>query len=129
MAYGARKDYMMRSVRPTMARLFRAYDPLRFADFGCHTCHGPDANERHHRMPSRLPPLWPSGTPERRATADEHPRMAKFMFSRVRPTMRDLLGLDDLDPQSETGFGCFNCHPRGDREDTEQTPAPEARGH
>jgi hypothetical protein len=114
MAYGARKDYMIRSIRPVMAKLFRGYDPLRFADFGCHTCHGPDANERHHEMPNQLPPLWPTGSPEQQQTVALHPEIARFMFNRVRPTMRDLLGLDDFDPETGTGFGCFNCHPHGD---------------
>jgi hypothetical protein len=115
MSHDERKDYMMRRVRPTMSKLFRAYDPVRFADFGCHTCHGRDLNERNHRMPNALPKLWPTGTPQQRRTVEEHPQIVKFMFSRVRPTMRDLLGLDDYDPETGEGFGCFNCHPRGDQ--------------
>lgn len=114
MTYADRKQYMMRTVRPAMAKLFRAYDPVEFADFGCHTCHGRDANERRHEMPNQLPKLWPTGSPEQNRTVREHPRMVKFMFNRVRPAMRDLLGLEDFDPDTGQGFGCFNCHPHGD---------------
>ena len=129
MAYAERKSYMMRTVRPTMAKLFRAYDPVEFANFGCHTCHGEDLNERHHEMPNALPLLWPTGTPEQRQTVDNHPKMVKFMFNRVRPTMRDLLGLQDYDPEAGEGFGCFSCHPRGDAQGpggTEEPPPADA---
>jgi hypothetical protein len=113
MGYDERKQYMMRTVRPTMARLFRAYDPVEFAEFSCSTCHGEDAHARRHEMPSVLPTLWPTGSIQQKRTVDRHPRTVKFMFNEVRPAMRDLLGLEDFDPETGTGFGCFNCHPNG----------------
>lgn len=125
MDYEERKQYMMRTVRPTMAKLFRAHDPAGFAQFSCSTCHGDDAHARRHEMPNALPALWPTGSIQQKRTVDRHPKTVKFMFNEVRPAMRDLLGLEDYDPETRTGFGCFNCHPHGDAPDEPAAePAP-----
>jgi mono/diheme cytochrome c family protein len=39
-------------VVPTMAPLVSAFDPERYVDFGCATCHGSNARVRSFAMPN-----------------------------------------------------------------------------
>lgn len=109
-----RRRYMAESVLPTMATLFTEFDPERYADFSCMTCHGDNARAVGFHMPNRLPVLWPSGTPEQRRMVELQPEMARFMFNRVLPTMTQLLGQPEWNNQDKTGFSCFNCHPHAE---------------
>ncbi len=118
-----RRRYMADRVLPTMAELFTAYDPERFADFSCMTCHGDNAGAVAFHMPNRLPVLWPSGTPEQRRMVELQPDMARFMFNRVLPTMTQLLGQPAWNNEDKTGFSCFNCHPHAEPEVTTPTAA------
>lgn len=121
MTFDERRRYMAERVLPTMAELFTAYDAERYADFSCATCHGDDARTVGYRMPNQLPGLWPSGTPEQRAMVQQHPDMARFMFSRVLPTMTELLGQPAWNNEDKTGFSCFSCHTHGEST-SETTP-------
>ena len=89
------------AVLPTMARLFQEHDGARDPSLTCRSCHGADAERVAYRMPHGLPPLpadW-------RGKVDA--RTAEFMEQRVTPAMADLLGKES--------YGCFGCHPRGER--------------
>jgi hypothetical protein len=101
-------------VLPTMADLFAEYDAERFANISCKTCHGNDASAVGFHMPNQLPTLWPSRTPEQRHMVELHPDMVRFMFNRVLPTMTKLLGQPGWNNDDQTGFSCFNCHPRAE---------------
>ncbi len=120
-----RGQYMGDKVLPVMVDLFTAYDPNEFADFGCETCHGADAQSRAFDMPSpHLPLLYPTGTPEQHRMVQEHPNMVRFMFSKVVPTMQTLLGIEGYSEATHTGFSCYYCHPRAESEPT-IPPSPE----
>jgi hypothetical protein len=108
----ARAQHMRRHVTPAMADLFVAFDAQRYDDFGCQTCHGPDAASRGYQMPSpSLPVLYPTGTLGQMQTVDRHPEAVRFMFNRVTPALRELLGAPDYDEATHTGLTCFACHP------------------
>lgn len=107
-------DYMHDRVLPTMKALFVAFNPTKYAEFNCKTCHGPDAREREFKMPNpHNAMLYPTGSPEQLKTVAEHPEEVRFMFKKVVPTMQALLGLEDFDAVRGTGFSCYFCHPAG----------------
>jgi hypothetical protein len=91
-----RAAFMKRVVLPTMKPLFVAFDPKKFRNFDCATCHGHD---RDFRMPN--PGLFV--LPAHLETLDK-PAWLKFMASEVKPEMAKLLGLP------ETAFACSRCH-------------------
>jgi hypothetical protein len=114
----ARAQHMRRHVVPAMTELFAAYDPARYGDFGCPTCHGPDAAARGWEMPSpSLPVLYPTGTVGQMQMVDRYPEGVRFMFNRVTPAMRALLGASEYDEATHTGFTCFACHPGASPDD------------
>jgi hypothetical protein len=108
-----RGRYMNDVVMPAMTALFQAYDPERYANVTCATCHGENARRVHFHMPtSSLAPLPAFGTEGWERMAAEHPRMMAFMAERMVPAMAQLLGQSPFDPQTGRGFGCMNCHTR-----------------
>lgn len=115
LSFEERKAHMRDAVVPVMTPLFLAHDEDRYANFGCRTCHGPDARAQNYAMPSpSLRTLFPSGSREQIETVEQHRAMAVFMFQRVTPTMRTLLGAPTYDADTGAGFTCFYCHPRGE---------------
>ncbi|MBX7191161.1 MAG: hypothetical protein K1X94_03835 [Sandaracinaceae bacterium] len=116
--HAARAHHMSRQVVPAMSELFLAYAPDRYGDFGCPTCHGPDARERHYAMPSpSLPALYPTGSIGQHRAVAEHPEAVRFMFSEVTPAMQQLLGAAAYDEHTREGFTCFACHPHAADDD------------
>jgi hypothetical protein len=110
-----RLRHMVREVLPRMSALFREYDAARYADFDCANCHGADAAARDYAMPSPdLLPLWPTGTEGQREMVRRYPEGVRFMFQRVLPTMRTLLGQPEYDEATRSGFSCFACHPHAE---------------
>jgi hypothetical protein len=90
---------------PIMSEVFQEYDPQRFAELGCETCHGTDMRERNFEMPSdQLPPVPLAGTPAYQQMAESDPAMTRFMEEQVTPTMQTLLGMGAT-------FTCNGCHP------------------
>ncbi len=89
---------MKQRVVPRMSPIFAQRDPERFAEIGCRTCHGKQADEGQFDMPSTdLPTL---------DLDDLHtwkPRDLAWMRNEVEPTMAALLSRTQ-------GFGCGNCH-------------------
>jgi hypothetical protein len=97
--------YMKQTVVPAMGELFLPMHP----DFQCSTCHGETYQEVKFKMPNTLKPLDPANMPFQ--SADEKMRnAAQFMMTKVVPRMAGLLERSPYDPETKTGFGCFNCH-------------------
>ncbi len=104
-----RMAYMQEVVLPTMREIFIAYDPDRYADFSCATCHGNDAAAVDYAMPNALGPLPLDGTLE--VAMARNPEMTAFMLDEVFPTMVELLDEQKYNPQSApNGYRCVGCH-------------------
>lgn len=112
MSHRDKERYMDNVVLPTMTALFQAYDSQHYARVTCATCHGENARRVHFHMPNSLPALPAFGTEAAQRMMNEHPRMVRFMRERVVPVMARLLGETPYDPQTNRGFGCYDCHPR-----------------
>jgi hypothetical protein len=112
MARSERRDYMRTVVMPKAKELFVAYDPARYGKMSCGTCHGDGAEDGTFKMPNpKLPRLPPSPEGFKQLIAAK-PAACQFMLVKLKPTMAALLGMPVFDPDTRTGFGCFNCHPR-----------------
>lgn len=98
-------QFMKEVVVPQMRSLFESHDPEEFANFGCKTCHGPDADRGHYHMPSdELPKLNFSNMSE------FEQRDIDFMQIEVKPLMARLLQEPEHSPENPRGFGCLHCH-------------------
>jgi len=106
----AKAAWMSGHVTPTMGKLFREFDPVRYADFGCATCHGARGPARGFAMPSPELPVLPAPEGDWAAYAAARPKMMQFMSGPVKQTMAGLLGLPPHDAKTGTGFGCYHCH-------------------
>jgi hypothetical protein len=105
-----RAAYMKSTVLPEEKPLFAAYDPGRFADLGCKSCHGAAAEANDWKMPNpALPKIEPGKIIE---LARANPEVYLFMEGTVVPRTARLLGVPVWDHSTKTGFGCFNCHTR-----------------
>jgi hypothetical protein len=102
-----KQAYMAAHVEPMMGKLFQKFDKKGFAEFGCETCHGKDAESVDFRMPNGLPPLDEKDPVADAMGSDED--TAKFMVDEVLPTMSRLLSKTDEHGKPVT---CFTCHPR-----------------
>ncbi|HXS17675.1 MAG TPA: hypothetical protein VN764_10830, partial [Polyangiaceae bacterium] len=79
-----------------------------FETFRCTTCHGPGATKGDFEMPTKsLPAL-------NEEEMKDHPEVTKFMIEQVVPKMAAILGEPTYNPETHTGFGCFNCHTKKD---------------
>ena len=97
--------YMKETVVPAMGELFLDGHP----DFSCATCHGKDLVDVNFKMPNTLHPFDPANMPFQ--SADEKVRYAaEFMKTQVVPKMAGLLEMPTYNPETRSGFGCFNCH-------------------
>ena len=107
MDHGERKAYMKQVVMPKMRADFAAFDPKKFGDMKCTTCHGDAAKNDSYKMPNpqifKLP-----RSKEGWAKADTN--FMKFMRFTVKPDMAALLGMKEFDMKTKTGFGCGGCH-------------------
>jgi hypothetical protein len=110
MSKDQRKDYMRAVVAPRMKDVFVAFDRSRYSNFSCATCHGDGAADGSFKMPNPRLPVLPN-TPDgfRRLMADK-PAIMEFMGKHVKPTMAQLLGEPEFNPETKTGFGCMECH-------------------
>ncbi len=117
-----RKEYMATVVLPEMKKLFQEFDGHEFAEFKCTTCHGQNFQDVNFEMPNGLHPL-PAENLVEAAKADDE-KAALFMMEKVVPAMAKLLDTDVYSPETQTGFGCFNCHAK--REASASAPAETA---
>ncbi len=90
--------YMGTDVQPVMTELFQAFDPDRYADFSCATCHPQGSEDGTYAMPD--PGLMPLRDEDFPYTSD----IGRFMNEEVLPANQDLLGPTDGGP-------CLKCHP------------------
>jgi hypothetical protein len=102
-----RMAYMKQVVFPAMKTEFAAFNPQKFGNMKCVTCHGNGALDDSYKMPN--PQLWKfPKSKEGWAKADTN--FMKFMKGTVKPKMASLLGLQPYDMEHKDGFGCGNCH-------------------
>jgi hypothetical protein len=105
-----RFEWMKAGVMPKMHDLFAAFDPSKYGNLGCKTCHGGGVSDGSFKMPNAdLPKLDPSSAGFN-ALARTQPKMFEFMTNQVVPTMASLLGEPAYDMKTGAGFGCFECH-------------------
>jgi len=110
MSKDQKKAFMKAVVAPKAKEMFLAFDSSRYANFSCATCHGDSANDGSFKMPNpRLPVLPNSPDGFKRLMADK-PTAMEFMSKQVKPTMAQLLGQPEFNPETRTGFGCMECH-------------------
>ena len=115
MTYKQKKDFMKKSVTPTMKPIFQAFDAKKFKTFECATCHGADGADRKYKMPSNDTATLP-GTPEtfqaKLKTEPDWPKWTEFMSQKVEPAMGKLLNVAVFDPRKpvEGAFSCAACH-------------------
>lgn len=103
-----REMYMVGKVQPIMEEVFREFDPERYAEMECETCHGSDMRELEFRMPSqRMYRIPREGTPAYRSMLENFGPTVEFMADEVTPKMAAIMGQPDLD--------CSSCHPTADR--------------
>ena len=86
-----RSTHMYKVVQPRMKRLFQEFDPERFAEFSCSTCHGQGAADGTYAMPSPDLPRVESRESVWRGRK-QHPEMFNFMWKQVEGSMAELLG-------------------------------------
>ena len=103
MSDAQKQTYMATDVTPVMQAIFQEHDPEEYADFGCATCHGSNAEATGYAMPSDIHQLSvPQPAPS------EGPAVA-FMTDTVLPEMAELLEME-VDDGNNGGFGCYGCH-------------------
>jgi len=105
MDHDERLEYMATVVSPRMKTVFQNFDPERFADFNCATCHGEGASGDFEMPNPELPELDASKLYKKHRKAT--PEITKLMWKEVEPTMGELLA-------QTYGFGgyvsCSSCH-------------------
>jgi mono/diheme cytochrome c family protein len=98
-------QHMKKVIKPTMGKLFTAYDGAKYGEFGCKTCHGPN-NDEPQKV---LPKLTLSGNGFQKLATDK-PAIVKFMTEQVTPAMATAMGEAPFNPATHKGFGCAGCH-------------------
>ena len=109
--FEAKADVMRQRVMPEMGTVFRNFDGEEFAQFTCATCHESNFQEVNFAMPNGLDPLNPAEVGTLAQSSDPRvARYAQFMGADVVPAMAGILGMTPYNPETQQGFGCFNCH-------------------
>lgn len=107
LSHEEKMDFMKKQVVPTMKPLFQEFDPKKYANFGCKTCHGKDPVKAKYRMPNGgLTKLDFAKLKE----GKQSPKAAEWMGKVVKPTMAKLLQMSEYTEENPTGFGCLHCH-------------------
>jgi hypothetical protein len=96
--------FMKKNVVPQMGPIFQGQNAVRYASFGCQTCHGPEYKNPHDYLP-RLTMKGGNFT-----AFAEKPEVAKLMAESIVPKMASAMGLPPFDAQTHQGFGCAGCH-------------------
>jgi hypothetical protein len=105
--------YMKTTFMDAERALFATWEPVRYRDLECRTCHGTTGvGDGSFRMPNPdLPKVAPSTAGFTEIYAHE-PQVFTFMSKRVVPETARLLGLPAFDFEKHTGFSCYQCHVR-----------------
>jgi len=110
-----RMKFMQDVVLPKTKAVFQKFDPVKYANFDCKTCHGDGANEGgNFEMPNPKIKVLP-GTEEtfvawvsKDETAMKYTQM---MAGELEPLMGQLLKVQVFDPKTKAGeFSCNACH-------------------
>jgi len=96
------KDYMRDVVTPHMAKLFAEFDPTRFANVKCVTCHGDGARTSTFKMPDAKLPKIPRSAAGMNKLEVKMPAIMKFMRDSVTSQMASLMGVKT--------YTCESCH-------------------
>ena len=105
-----RIDYMKAVVLPRMKQAFVHFSPDRYSKMNCMTCHGDSAADGSFKMPNPRLPKLPSTSDGFKKLAADRPAMMDFMKNEVKPKMAALLGKPEYNPETNSGFGCMECH-------------------
>jgi hypothetical protein len=111
-----KRAYMKTTVLAAERAVFARFEPVRFRKLDCRTCHGRGAVDGNFKMPNPDLPKLVGGAEGFGELAANEPRLLQFMQSVVVPETAKLLGVPAFDMKSHTGFSCFHCHTRSDRE-------------
>jgi hypothetical protein len=106
--------YMTQTVMPAERALFTRFEPLRFADMTCETCHGQGARDRSYRLPNPDLPHIVGGKGGFEELFATEPEAVRFMQKEVGPETARLLGYAPFDMERHVGFSCYQCHVRED---------------
>jgi hypothetical protein len=105
--YDMKIKFMREFVVPQMSEEFQAFDPTKYAAFGCKTCHGKDFKDRKYKMPN---PNLPKLDFAKLEAGQQEPKMAEFMKRHISPDMAKILNATPYDDKHPDGFGCLSCH-------------------
>jgi hypothetical protein len=115
MTYDEQEWYMVGKVHPVMRQVFQTFNEAKYEGekFECTPCHGENPEARKYKMPSdHLSPVPAFGSDEWKSM--ENARMFKFMTKRVTPSIGLLLGKEEWNHETGTGYGCWGCHPKAE---------------
>ncbi len=98
-------QFMKEKVVPAMKPLFQTHDAVKYAEFGCKTCHGEGAEKGEFEMPNAGLPTLDFADMSKFKKAD-----IEWMGTVIKPGMAALLGESEYTPENPTGFGCLHCH-------------------
>jgi hypothetical protein len=101
--------YMKSGFMVAERAIFAAWEPVRYRDLSCRTCHGPGVDDGY-RMPNIELTRPIRGVEGFRELAAQEPEVLRFMQKAVVPATARLLGLPEFDMTAHTGFGCWQCH-------------------
>jgi hypothetical protein len=105
-----RLDWMGLMVFPKMKGAFNDFDQERFSKFACQTCHSEEMEMVDFKMPNTKIYALPHNNTLQSAR-DYDAKVTDFMAGTVVPKMAELLQMEPYNPETKSGFGCFNCHP------------------
>jgi hypothetical protein len=102
--------YMQTTFMEEERKVFASWEPVRFRELDCRTCHGPGARDGSFKLPNEdLAHLVPGKEGYEELFAHE-PELFRFMQKTLVPETARLLGLPAFDMEKHTGFSCYQCH-------------------
>jgi hypothetical protein len=109
LTHDEKADFMKKNVVPAMKVEFQKFDPKKFANFGCKTCHGKDPKASKFKMPT---PDLPKLDFAKLEAGKQEPKIAEWMGKVVKPQMAKILNQKEFDPANAKagGFSCLECH-------------------
>ncbi len=98
--------FMRTKVLPPMKVAFQQFDKVKYANFGCKTCHGKNAVARKYKMPNPELPQLDFHLIEQ---GKQKPEVVDFMSKVVKPKIAQIF---DRPPgwAFQPGHGCLECH-------------------
>lgn len=102
-----RAQFMKEKVVPAMKPVFQNHDAAKYAEFGCKTCHGKEAEKGHFDMPNMELPKIGKSTDWSKFKKED----IDWMKKDVKPAMAKIIGEPEWSPENPKGFGCAECHP------------------